>query len=641
MRGGMAVALMAATTMLWGQQNAVVSETSGSRVYLEMSLPALQSNLDTLFARSAQASSLTWSDVLANGGSPGVDVAFNGFSASGIGDLAASGTVTADSLVLNKDADLLGRLSITGVTQLEDSLRVAGFVEFADSLRVLKAVAIGETLHVSGLTTLGDSLHVTANVDFDALFNVDGDATFGGSLDVVGLTTLVGGLTVQSDVEVAGDLTVDNDFTNFKANGEFVVDAHFIDLYNDGHGQWISEDDLVIGTNDDEEWVDTGDEDDIYYDGDYIYLIFDAEEDYHNDMDVLYSEGTELQLLSSQDIYLNAGDESAEIEMSSEDNAIALDADSVIVTSLFSARGAMDVDGNAEFNAELKVDGDATFGGTIHADSIVVADVINGRVSSLSNLTSDELAEGEANLYFTAAERVALAQLMATVDSLIAVINGSGDAPETAFSCGNALAYQGYDYTTVQIGEQCWFAEDLQSLLYNDDEAIPSDLDATAWNDDVLGAVAVYNGDENNAALRGRLYNWYAVETGKLCPAGWHVPSDEEWKVLEIALGMSPVDADGANFRGTDQGARMKSSDSGVFNWNGSNSSGLSVLPNGYRAPSGSYEQADSYGALWASTSSGSGSWARLLALSVDQVYRGSNLKGHGFSVRCMLDQLD
>lgn len=454
----MAVALMAATTMLWGQQNAVVSETSGSRVYLEMSLPALQSNLDTLFARSAQGSSLTWSDVLANGGSPGVDVAFNGFSASGIGDLAASGTVTADSLVLNKDADLLGRLSITGVTQLEDSLRVAGFVEFADSLRVLKAVAIGETLHVSGLTTLGDSLHVTANVDFDALFNVDGDATFGG---------------------------------------------------------------------------------------------------------------------------------------------------------------------------------------TIHADSIVVADVINGRVSSLSNLTSDELAEGEANLYFTAAERVALAQLMATVDSLIAVINGSGDAPETAFSCGNALAYQGYDYTTVQIGEQCWFAEDLQSLLYNDDEAIPSDLDATAWNDDVLGAVAVYGGDENNAALRGRLYNWYAVETGKLCPAGWHVPSDEEWKVLEIALGMSPVDADGANFRGTDQGARMKSSDSGVFNWNGSNSSGLSVLPNGYRAPSGSYEQADSYGAMWASTSSGSGSWARLLALSVDQVYRGSNLKGHGFSVRCMLDQLD
>jgi hypothetical protein len=109
----MAVALVAATTMLWGQQNAVVSETAGNRVYLEMSLPTLQSNLDTLFARCSQASSLNWSDVLANGGSPGVDVAFNGFSASGIGDLAASGTVTADSLILNKDAALFGR----GVTQ--------------------------------------------------------------------------------------------------------------------------------------------------------------------------------------------------------------------------------------------------------------------------------------------------------------------------------------------------------------------------------------------------------------------------------------------------------------------------------------------------------------------------------------------
>jgi hypothetical protein len=148
-------------------------------------------------------------------------------------------------------------------------------------------------------------------------------------------------------------------------------------LYNDDHAQWISEDDMVIGTNDDGSWTDT----EGGYDtsgGDYIYIVFDAEEDYSNDMDILSnSDGSELQLISAQDIYLNAGDESAEIEMSQADNAIALDADSVIVTGLFAARAAIDVDGVADFHNNVNVDLNLDVDGVTTVDSLNAAEGVD------------------------------------------------------------------------------------------------------------------------------------------------------------------------------------------------------------------------------------------------------------------------
>ena len=105
--------------------------------------------------------------------------------------------------------------------------------------------------------------------------------------------------------------------------------------------------------------------------------MFDAEEDYDSDMDILDNEGSELQLISYEDIYLNAGNESAEIEMSNADNAIALDADSVIVTGLFSARGAMDVDGAAHLNSTLHVDGNTDIDGDFDVDGVTTLDSLN------------------------------------------------------------------------------------------------------------------------------------------------------------------------------------------------------------------------------------------------------------------------
>ena len=465
------------TSTMWGQQSAVSTEISGNRVYLEMNLSGLQADLDTLFARtsSSSSSSLTWSDVLSNGGTPGMDVNFNGYDALGLENVFANGRVTADSLVVNLDAEIAGRLNLTGVAQFGDSLQVAGYVQFSDSLTVTRAVAIGTTLAVTGVTSLGDSLHVVGNVDFDAVLNVDGAGMFGSTLEVAGVTTLNDSLHVNGNVEITKTLVL---------------------------------------------------------------------------------------------------------------------------------------------------------------DSLFVADVIDGQVNSLGNFTSDALMEGDSNLYFTSAERTLLASLsevLNTLDSLTGVIEAlGGDAPAGSFSCGDSLNYNGYDYTTVQIGDQCWFAENLQTEAYNNGDAIPGGLSTEDWIATTLGAQLVYAGDEANLNTYGRIYNWYAVgdERG-LCPSGWHVPTDEEWTTLTDFLGGGSV-----------AGLAMKSSSSDSPAWNGNNESGFSALPGGWRLGSnGDFSNEGSNGYWWSASPNGSsGAWSRSLYAGYGNVYRFEYGTRFGFSVRCLRD---
>ena len=136
--------------------------------------------------------------------------------------------------------------------------------------------------------------------------------------------------------------------------------------------------------------------------------------------------------------------------------------------------------------------------------------------------------------------------------------------------CGTPMSYQGYDYTTVLIGNQCWFAENLRNLNYLNGDSIPAGLSGSDWLSTSSGAVSVYGEDASCQDLSpdidacdptqslneyGRLYNWYAVDDARgLCPSGWHVPTDGEWMTLEIALGMDATDASGTGWRGTDQG---------------------------------------------------------------------------------------
>ena len=100
----------------------------------------------------------------------------------------------------------------------------------------------------------------------------------------------------------------------------------------------------------------------------------------------------------------------------------------------------------------------------------------------------------------------------------------------------------GNNYLTVTIGTQIWMAENLRTTKYNDGTAIPLVTDNTTWANLTTPAYCWYNNDaKTNGSTYGALYNWYSVNTKKLCPTGWHVPNDTEWTTLTTYLGGTAV----------------------------------------------------------------------------------------------------
>jgi uncharacterized protein (TIGR02145 family) len=222
------------------------------------------------------------------------------------------------------------------------------------------------------------------------------------------------------------------------------------------------------------------------------------------------------------------------------------------------------------------------------------------------------------------------------------------------WQCGDRMSYQGYDYQTVQIGEQCWFAENLQNANYSNGEVIPNGLDDVSWGTTTDGAMTAYgagastcynydlpNGDACDETVSvpeyGRLYNWHAVADERgLCPTGWHVPSDLEWMNLEMQLGMASSDANGTGWRGTDQGTQLKNSEGWFQDGNGSNSSGFSGLPAGDRTNS-VFVNAGAYGTFWSSTEADEATaWKRFIGYDDERVFRTNFTKQSGFSIRCI-----
>ena len=144
-------------------------------------------------------------------------------------------------------------------------------------------------------------------------------------------------------------------------------------------------------------------------------------------------------------------------------------------------------------------------------------------------------------------------------------------------------------YQTIQIGEQVWMAENLKVTHYRNGDAIPTGLSDLEWENLNSGAYAVYENNEGNADTYGYLYNWYAVDDSRnIAPEGWHVPTDEEWMELEMALGMSESEANIITWRGTDQGSQLAGSanlwDDGYLENNAEfGTSGFNALPGGFR----------------------------------------------------------
>ena len=217
---------------------------------------------------------------------------------------------------------------------------------------------------------------------------------------------------------------------------------------------------------------------------------------------------------------------------------------------------------------------------------------------------------------------------------------GTECAPPVAeWTCGDPVSYHGYDYATIQIGEQCWFAENLRTELYSNGDTIPGNLSNEEWASTTEGAQAIsIYGDA--LEMFGRAYNGYAVgdERG-LCLSGWHVALDSEWKELEMELGMSEADANSGGWRGTDQGIQMKTTTGWSEGENGTNSSGFSAKPAGNRTSQGHWTNTVHNAFFWTPASStGSASLFRHLRFEEAGVFRGNYGSGEGLSIRCLKD---
>ncbi len=220
----------------------------------------------------------------------------------------------------------------------------------------------------------------------------------------------------------------------------------------------------------------------------------------------------------------------------------------------------------------------------------------------------------------------------------------------TLWACGEVIidSRDWKNYTTVQIGTQCWMAENLN---------IGTMIDGTGeQTDNPTIEKYCYDNNTSNCDTYGGLYQWAEivqymngatnttswdpVPTGNvqgICPHGWHLPTDEDWKTMEMVLGMSQSEADNNGWRGTDEGEKMKSTNGWYNNGNGTNSSGFTALPGGGRTIDGSFGYLGETGSWWSSSEiSGTLAWFRLLGYSYDRVYRYYNLKAYGFSVRCL-----
>jgi uncharacterized protein (TIGR02145 family) len=124
------------------------------------------------------------------------------------------------------------------------------------------------------------------------------------------------------------------------------------------------------------------------------------------------------------------------------------------------------------------------------------------------------------------------------------------------------------------------------------------------------------------------------------CPEGWHLPDDDEWKTLEMYLGMTQEAANGTGFRGTDEGKKLKSTSGWDSNGSGTDIVGFAAIPGGYRLNDfGDFHNLGFIGYWWTATEYNStDAWFRLLHSNNDAVSRSTNLKVNGFSVRCIMD---
>ena len=198
-------------------------------------------------------------------------------------------------------------------------------------------------------------------------------------------------------------------------------------------------------------------------------------------------------------------------------------------------------------------------------------------------------------------------------------------------STGNTVSDKdGNIYHTITIGKQTWMVENLKTTRFNDGKVIPKVTDPKIWLSMATSAYCWYNNDTNfNKAGYGILYNWYTINTGKLCPNGWHVPTEAEWTTL-------------INYLGGEGVAGCKLKEPGFKHWFSPNtcandSSGFSAFAGGYRDSTGVFDYYGYSGFWWSSSLySSKSAWVNGINYGYSGVTSYGEIKNWGFSIRCI-----
>jgi uncharacterized protein (TIGR02145 family) len=204
-------------------------------------------------------------------------------------------------------------------------------------------------------------------------------------------------------------------------------------------------------------------------------------------------------------------------------------------------------------------------------------------------------------------------------------------------------------YAAVKIGSQLWTTENAKTTKYNDSTLIESVTDDRQWRKMTTGGYCYYENDTNCVYLYGLYYNWYAVNSGKLAPQGWRVPTNTDWEVLETFLKKYGINRDG-----TKTGSRIGNVLAARTNWtryptgdnvgtnpSGNNKTGFSALPGGYRYINGLFYSQRNIGFFWSASENGSNyAWDRHIAYDENCLQQESRHKRWGLSVRFVKDVL-
>ncbi len=213
-----------------------------------------------------------------------------------------------------------------------------------------------------------------------------------------------------------------------------------------------------------------------------------------------------------------------------------------------------------------------------------------------------------------------------------------------SFFCENPFVdyRDGKVYNSVQIGPQCWMAENLNIGTMIDGSSIQT-------NNDTIEKYC-YDNNTTNCNTYGGLYLWDEAmqyittpRTQGVCPTGWHLPTDAEWQTMEMFLGMTQGQAEATGWRGTDEGGKLKETKTTHWtspNTGATNTSGFTGLPGGYRTAYGTFWGPTQYDAttFWSSSENDSTAWLRHLHYKHVKVLRNVLSKANGYSIRCVLD---